>query len=269
MSSGLYLPKRFFSKLRRLGGVVARLVFGIESKPSSGGHFAAQLCHELSNPLSVITAKSSQIQNWAETKQIDPEKLAKAALEMQKMAKRISAILNGLKEIESGTETLSFHSVPLKSVIDETLELCSARFRLAGIQVHVEYPPPGVILECRATQISEVLFNLLNNAFDALADSGSGFAAEGKWVQLSSRVLGGTIELSVTDSGSGIPEKFRERVLEPFFTTKPPGKGLGLGLSISKQLVEAHRGELLLDPSHPNTRFLVRLPLRQVRAHAA
>jgi signal transduction histidine kinase len=75
--------------------------------------------------------------------------------------------------------------------------------------------------------------------------------------------LGTSLEVSVTDSGKGIPKAIRDKLMQPFFTTKGIGKGTGLGLSISRGIVHSHNGVLEVDTSCPNTRFVVRLPKRQ------
>jgi signal transduction histidine kinase len=81
-----------------------------------------------------------------------------------------------------------------------------------------------------------------------------------KWVELQVKNAGKDVEISVTDSGMGIPEKIRDKLGQPFFTTKVVGHGTGLGLSISKGIVEAHGGRLNLDPECGHTRFVVTLP---------
>jgi signal transduction histidine kinase len=112
-------------------------------------------------------------------------------------------------------------------------------------------------LECRPTQITQVLLNLLNNARDAAEES------EERWVQLDVTELADWIRISVTDSGKGIPVEIREKIMSPFFTTKAVGKGTGLGLSITKSIVDSHRGTLILDEESVQTRFVIELPKRQ------
>jgi len=75
-----------------------------------------------------------------------------------------------------------------------------------------------------------------------------------------------SVVLVVTDSGKGIPPEVREKILQPFFTTKEVGKGTGLGLSISKGLVDSHHGTFVIDSECPNTRFIVTLPKKQAEA---
>ena len=95
------------------------------------------------------------------------------------------------------------------------------------------------------------LLNLLTNSRHAIEKS------EGKrWIKVGIRDLGDMVEMSVTDSGPGIPDGIQDRIMEAFFTTKPKGIGTGLGLSISRKIVASHGGELKLDPSSPNTRFV-------------
>jgi signal transduction histidine kinase len=68
------------------------------------------------------------------------------------------------------------------------------------------------------------------------------------------------VEVSVTDSGSGIPKEIQDKIMQPFFTTKPLGQGTGLGLSISKGFAESNGGSLTLDVASPQTKFILRLP---------
>lgn len=69
--------------------------------------------------------------------------------------------------------------------------------------------------------------------------------------------------MSVMDSGPGIPQEIRSKLLDPFFTTKPIGQGTGLGLSISRSIIQVHNGELYLDETSEKTNFVVRIPLQQ------
>jgi signal transduction histidine kinase len=115
---------------------------------------------------------------------------------------------------------------------------------------------PGVVLLCRPTQISQVILNLLNNAFDAVK------ALNEKWVLLEVACLGTDwIQIRVTDSGAGIAESLATKIMEPFFTTKEIGKGTGLGLSISKGIVETHGGRFFLDRSFTHTSFVIEFPV--------
>jgi signal transduction histidine kinase len=103
-------------------------------------------------------------------------------------------------------------------------------------------------------QISQVLLNLLNNAFDAVQSLAN------KWVRIEVSTGPDLISIAVTDGGRGIPREIAEKAMQPFFTTKPVGKGTGLGLSISNAIAEAHRGRLWIDSRGPNTRIVLSVP---------
>ncbi|HOH31220.1 MAG TPA: HAMP domain-containing sensor histidine kinase, partial [Candidatus Hydrogenedentes bacterium] len=77
------------------------------------------------------------------------------------------------------------------------------------------------------------------------------------------------VVFAVTDSGTTPEPAIRHKIFQPLFTTKTAGRGIGLGLSISKRLVESHKGRCVLDETHPNTRFLVELPLKQAAGEPA
>ncbi len=110
--------------------------------------------------------------------------------------------------------------------------------------------------------IGRVMLNLINNAFYVVNEKAK--TADGKYkplVTLETKNLDNTIEISVSDNGDGIPMKIRDKILQPFFTTKPTGEGTGLGLSLSYDIVKAHDGDLSFESEDGNgTIFKVILP---------
>jgi C4-dicarboxylate-specific signal transduction histidine kinase len=118
------------------------------------------------------------------------------------------------------------------------------------------------MLYANEVELSQVLFNLLSNACDAIDKQ------EQPWIQIIGRREGDRFTLSVIDSGSGIPPTLAERIMEPFFTTKDLGKGTGLGLSISLSIAKRHGGDLRLDPASSHTKFDLQLPLRPMQQQA-
>jgi signal transduction histidine kinase len=112
-----------------------------------------------------------------------------------------------------------------------------------------------------AVQLSQVLANLLRNALEALADQPR------KQITIATRRLAKAVELCVSDNGPGLPAEVQSHLFEPFFTTKP--EGLGLGLAISRSLVEAHGGQLLAENAPEGTCFRVRLPVPTSQAPGA
>jgi C4-dicarboxylate-specific signal transduction histidine kinase len=103
----------------------------------------------------------------------------------------------------------------------------------------------------------------VQNAMDAIAE------LDEKWIKIETTIHLDQLILTVTDSGTGIAEKYKSKIMEPFFTTKEPGKGTGLGLSISKGIIANHKGVIELNSSSPNTQFVITLPLSEEISAAA
>jgi C4-dicarboxylate-specific signal transduction histidine kinase len=170
---------------------------------------------------------------------------------------RIQRTIQGLRSLSHDASGDPFQKTPVANIILNTVELCQERFRLNSIDIRNETPGPNVAIECRPSQISQVILNLLNNSFDAVKELPE------KWIKLTVTDRKECVEIAVEDSGWGIPKETADRLFVPFFTTKSAQRGLGLGLSISHAIIDAHHGEMILDSSCSHTRFLVRLPKRQ------
>jgi C4-dicarboxylate-specific signal transduction histidine kinase len=261
---------RFFELLAlQLGSVITRQRVNMRekeqlaalvsaSKMAALGEIAAGVAHEINNPVSSISLTAHLITTLANSSILDAEAVQTHTSRIKTCVKRISTIVSELRDFSRDSTSDPFSSIPIRKIIDETLDLCSARFGSKGIKLELGDVPAEWRIDCRASQISQVLLNLLNNACDAVD------GLDSRWVRLEGRDLGGSIEISVTDSGRGIDSDVRERIMTPFFTTKPPGVGTGLGLSISSNILTDHGGVLRLDTGSENTRFIIVIPKRQV-----
>lgn len=224
------------------------------SKMSSLGEMAGGIAHEINNPLAIIHGKASAMRRRFTRGLIDVEKSNEDLNKIEATVERISKIIKGLRSFSRNVEQDPMEKIKLQQVIDDTLELCKERFRNHNIDLKVNCPE-DIIISCRPAQISQVIMNLLNNAHDAIEKFPQ------KWVSLDVKNSGSRIEISVTDSGTGISSEIVDKMMQPFFTTKEVGKGTGLGLSISKGIVEDHQGLLRYDSTSKNTRFVIELPI--------
>jgi C4-dicarboxylate-specific signal transduction histidine kinase len=159
-----------------------------------------------------------------------------------------------MQSFARNAENDPMESVTVKNVLDQTLVLCSERFRNHDIRLELDFPMEESYLHCRPTEIQQILINLVSNSFHAVEN------ASERWVRLGVSVSAEKTEFSVTDSGAGIPPAIRAKIMQPFFTTKQAGKGTGLGLSISRAIAVQHKGDLFLDTQCKNTRFVLSLP---------
>ncbi len=236
-----------------------RLQMVAASKMSALGEMAAGIAHEINNPLAIIFGRVEQLRAYLDRGDAPAEKLKEIARSIGLTAERIARIVAGLRFFARDGARDSFELRPLADLVEETLGFCRSRFRNHKVALELDPSNEPVQLECRPVQISQVLLNLLNNAFDATQN------LEDRWIRISWRELGDDVELRVVDSGRGIPPRTAERIMTPFFTTKELGKGTGLGLSISRGIVESHLGTLELDRAAPYTTFVIRLPKLQLR----
>lgn len=231
------------------------------SKMATLGEMAGSIAHEINNPLAIIVGKATQMTEALKKNRFDNAKLIEGLARIEATAMRISKIIRGLKSFSRNAEKDPMVETPVRSIIEDALEICRERFRRGDFDVRLKIPESpddrGLLLQCRSTQLTQVLVNLLHNAHDAVEK------LKERWVEIEVKDEGPSVLMSVTDSGHGIPPNLVDKVMMPFFTTKDVGKGTGLGLSIAKGIIEDHRGTLEYDANHAHTRFVIQLPKTQ------
>ncbi len=143
--------------------------------------------------------------------------------------------------------------VDVRTGLEQTLIIL--RHRLARIEVRRELAADLPEIEALGSELNQVWTNLIDNAIDAMGDGGGTLT-----IRAEADPESDGVRVSVCDTGPGIPDDIRQRLFEPFYTTKPPGKGTGLGLHISHTVVARHGGRIDVDSSPGNTCFVVTLP---------
>jgi PAS domain S-box-containing protein len=227
----------------------------LTAKMSALGEMAGGMAHEINNPMGIIHARASDlIEVASESDTVASATVVETMEKIRSTASRVTKITMGLRKFARETRGDPATETGVREILDETLPFCMERLKQNSVELRVAPVEKSLRIDCRPTEISQVLLNLLNNAVDAVEPLPE------KWVELQVKNVGKDVEISVTDSGRGIPEKIRDKVGQPFFTTKVVGQGTGLGLSISRGIVEAHGGSLHLDPDCEHTRFVVILP---------
>jgi signal transduction histidine kinase len=142
----------------------------------------------------------------------------------------------------------------VNALVEMSISLVDLKSRRKEIAIHRNFDdlPP---LDCDSQSLSQVFVNLIENACDAVSERGN------IWVATKTKPAG-LIMVSVSDDGTGIPAEDLGRVTEPFFTTKEPGKGMGLGLAVATSIVERYGGELTFSARNPGTIAVVTLPFK-------
>ncbi|MEZ5992390.1 MAG: ATP-binding protein [Planctomycetota bacterium] len=218
------------------------------------GQLAGGLAHEIKNPLSTIKLT---LQLLEEDFQKDESPAAIRATRKLEVLLREVEHLDGIVQ-----EFLAFargHDIKvtrtnLREMIVELFEFLADDARARNIRLHFDYEGKLDNLLLDATLIRQALMNLMRNAFDALAEKGSGE------VIVRARVKGDLLGLEVIDTGSGIAPSNIDRMFRPYFTTKK--KGTGMGLPMVRRIVEEHGGQITFESeAGKGTRFLILLPV--------
>lgn len=225
------------------------------SRLTALGEMAGGLAHEINNPLAIIAGRLTLMRDSVLRNEISKERLADQLQKLEATVARITKIIRGLRAFSRSSDEESFTPTPLCRIIEDALDLCQERIKNTGIQLHISSIPDEVV-PSRGVQLSQVLLNLLHNAYDAV------HGRPDPRIELQVEARESAIRIAVTDNGAGVPHEITDRIMEPFFTTKEIGKGVGLGLSISKGIVEDHGGRLYVDSQSTCTRFVVELPRR-------
>jgi PAS domain S-box-containing protein len=232
-------------------------------------HMAGGLAHEISNPLGIIHARASDLLEMAEEGEaLQAKTVATACGSIVKTSNRAMGILEGLRMFARDGVHDPMQSVKGSTLLEQAMELVRPRFEAHGIKLEVVMPSDSVSIECREVQIRQVLLNLLNNAFDAIDSS----ADSERWVRVQARVSpavegdSDTAErflIEVIDGGPGVAPEQRDHLMEAFFTTKPMGGGMGVGLSLSSAIARDHGGKLEMTEIDGHTCFRLSLLLLQ------
>ncbi|MBC8414295.1 GHKL domain-containing protein [bacterium] len=244
------------------------------------GELMAGVVHEIKNPLSFVNANSGNLKKFVNKlltliEGIEglklPEDSKKAIEELKKEAnydhiqKRLNEMIDrnsdGVKRMtkivmsisafaRSNTETMEEDDI--HDAIDTTLEILYHEYknRITIVKEYGELPP----VKCNIGKMNQVFMNLIINACHAIKDTGE--------IRIKTALNNGIVTIDISDTGSGMPEDVVSRVFENFFTTKPVGKGTGIGLAISQDIIKQHKGEITVESIEgKGTTFSITIPV--------
>ncbi len=247
-------------------------------KMASLGELTAGIAHEIQNPLNFVNNFSevnAELIDEAELaldngKIVEAKELLTSVRNNQSRinqhGKRADAIVKGMLEHSRETKGQK-EPTDLNPIVEEYLRLSyqglRARDKSFNATLHTHFDQTIGKMNIVSQDIGRVLLNLYNNAFYAVSEKKKQYDGEYEpTVSVSSKKIGDKVEIRVKDNGNGISPKVRDKIFQPFFTTKPTGQGTGLGLSLSYDIVKAHGGEIKVETNErEGAEFIIQLPV--------
>jgi len=245
-----------------------------QEKMASLGMLSAGIAHEIQNPLNFVTNFSdSSLEILKELKETSDE--AEKQQLMQELSMNIEKISGHGKRADSIIKSMLRHShgnpedmrpTNVNKLCDEFLMLAFQSIRASNPEfnsrIEKNYQPDMPKVNLMTQEMTRVMLNLFTNAFHALKERQQQESNFSPVITITTKVENSQAKIQVRDNGTGIPQKIRDKIFQPFFTTKKSGEGTGLGLSISYDIVKAQGGELKVDSREGEfTEFTMILPI--------
>jgi two-component system NtrC family sensor kinase len=227
---------------------------------ASLGQLSASVAHEINNPVSGVLNLSMLLERLMASGQYPPGREAEFRKYLGLISAETARVGRTVSDLLAFSRASKPHRAPadLNKLVRTTLVLTEHKLKLIDAEVDLQLKDDLPLVECDASQIQQVILNLILNGAQAMQSHGGG-----KLTIRTSLADGNNVELCVQDTGEGIAPEHLPKIFDPFFTTKAEGKGVGLGLAVLYGIVRAHEGEVEVRSSrNEGTTFTVVLPLK-------
>jgi len=219
------------------------------AKLATLGELSASIAHEINNPLTLVLANLDFLKIYAN----NPEKFEKCLTTIEKSCHRIYTITKSLVKQARKTSENDFKPIKVASIVQESIDLTKLKGKQFDVDISLECNSNGEIF-CNEVEVEQVMINLINNSIDAIKN------LDERWIKLNINEMNDLISIRVTDSGKGIADDVAVKLFEPFYTTKESGEGTGLGLSLSKEILDKHNSSIYIDQNSQYTSFVITIP---------
>jgi two-component system, NtrC family, sensor kinase len=208
-------------------------------KLDSIGELATGIAHEINNPVAIMVEEAGWVQDLIHEgidKNDNLEEFIRALKQIETQGRRCKEITRKLLSFGRKTD-LKIEKIQLNELIEEVVSLSAEKARHANIKIHTQLDPTLPEIQASVTEMQQVLANIINNGLDAMEKKGDR-------MDISSKLHEDQIIITFRDNGPGINAINLNRVFDPFFSTKPVGKGSGLGLSICYSIIKKMGGRI-------------------------
>lgn len=226
---------------------------------ASLGELAAGVAHEINNPINNIINYAQLLLDEAKEQKRDDEVSRRIIKDSERIATIVKSLLSFARFRKEDKVNISLHEI-----FSDTFSLTSAQIRKDGIELKMTIPTEPIMIYAHPQLIQQVFLNIISNSRYALnqkypgTDKNKVLEIECKSTEIDEKPF---VEIVFHDHGTGIPHEIRDKILNPFFSTKPTHIGTGLGLSISHGIINEHGGNLMVESTEGDfTRIIIRLP---------
>jgi PAS domain S-box-containing protein len=243
------------STLQALKEAQARMVQA--EKMASLGILTAGVSHEINNPLQYLSGIYYGFSSYFETYGSQDEETTNLLLSgTETSIKRISSIVEGLNHFSRDNSNFN-EDCDIHSIIDNCLTVVHSRYKYT-IEIEKNYASEPIIVKGNVGKLHQVFINVLINAIQAIENEGK--------IKIATYLKEQNAVIEITDTGQGISKENLSKITDPFFTTKNPGKGTGLGLTISYSIINDHNGRMEFESElNKGTKTRIVLPLKIVK----
>jgi len=223
-------------------------------KMASLGMLTAGVAHEVNNPLNYLMGTYVGLENYfQEHGSNDAPKIELLLNSMQVGIERISNIVKSLNQFSRDNDSLE-ENCDIHAIIDNCVNMLHNMLK-HKVELTKEYFNDTIIVKGNVGQLHQVFVNIISNAFQAIPAKGN--------IIIKSKIIGAKAIIEIIDDGVGIEKKYLSKITDPFFTTKAPGEGSGLGLSITQRIINEHHGEMKFESEvDKGTKFILSFPLK-------
>jgi signal transduction histidine kinase len=217
------------------------------------GTLAAGLAHEIGTPMGVIRVRAEALQQDETFSADSRAKLGVIVRQIDRIARIVRMLLDYARKSESHKAICD-----LRTIADRALALLESEAAHRNVRTIAQLGESPLMVNCDADQIEQVFVNMIMNALDAMQRDGGTLRVT---AQTEHNRDGSRVVLAFEDTGAGVAPEHEDRLFSPFFTTKEPGRGTGMGLAVSQSIVREHDGEITFSSGPSGSRFVVAIPM--------
>ncbi len=223
------------------------------------GEMVSGLAHEINNPLTIIVSSSHLIEKEMFSCNAEStEKVKKLNSKIYFHSARINRLISSLREYSKNESQIKKHLFCMNDFLTSLVTFRENQFKKDGIHYKLILPPKDVFINANEALLGQAFQKILDNAIDAI------LPLNNKWIEVEAKINRTKLDITITDSGKGIPLDIQSKLMTAFFTTKEIGKGVGIGLLLSSRYFELNDSYLSFNPESEHTQFKISIPLENL-----